>query len=134
MIRPCFKLIGCFLLPSFSWLQTRSLVPLPTLSRSDLSNYRFRLSSAPLLLHHLLRQMKGGMRCGRKRSWMRSEEKGDQTKGEGEAGVAKKRKSTLIKTNESLLLWPGYYVFFKFPSLWIVHKKEVQQTTKVRSQ
>lgn len=31
MIRPCFKLIGCFLLPLFSWLQTRSLVPLPTL-------------------------------------------------------------------------------------------------------
>lgn len=71
MIRPCFKLIGCFLLPLSSWLlQTLSLVPLPTLGRSTLRNYGASLISAPL--RFLLRQMEGGVsKGGRKKSWMR---------------------------------------------------------------
>lgn len=66
MIRPCFKLIGCFLLLLRSWpSQNLSLVPLPTLGRSALGNYGARLISAPL--RFLLRQMEGGVSKGGRR-------------------------------------------------------------------
>lgn len=68
MIRPCFKLIGCFLLPNlhFFWLLP-PLVLLPTLGSSALSNYRTQLL-------FFLRQMEGGVRGrtgGRGAGWER---------------------------------------------------------------
>lgn len=74
MIRLCFKLIGCFLLPLFpSPSQTPSLVSLPALGRSALSNYGARLISAPPLF--LLRRMEGDVR---KKGWMRKRSEAKQ--------------------------------------------------------
>lgn len=83
MIRPCFKLIGCFppssfALPLFSWLSF--LFPLSAARLWVIMG----LFAAPLLF--LLRQMEGGGKEGGRKK--------RKTKGEGGAGVRERRKES----------------------------------------
>lgn len=125
MIRLCFKLIGCFLLPLFpSPSQTSSLVSLPTLGRSALSNYGARLISAPPLF--LLRRMEGGVR---KKGWMRKRSEAKQRVKEKQEWEGR-RVPGLRPMNRLLLFWPGFYAFllyFFFAGRFLRRKSNKQQ-------
>lgn len=129
MIRPCFNLIGRFLLHSFFFCRCRlSLVPLPTRGRSALSNYRAHLiSSAP---------QKDEEWCAAE--WeekkLDEEEEWSQTKGEGgtEVKQRRRRESAWIETNNLLCGWSSI-LNFTYSSLLIVLREKLKKTQQQSS-
>lgn len=137
MIRPCFKLIGCFRLRhspfhSFLCCCRLFLLFLFPLSAAPLSVITGLVSS--LLLFSLPPQTDGGWYEGgweEKKSWMRKSKAKQRVKEEQEWERGGRRVPGLRPTNRSWLFSPAYhYAFFTFSSSLMGFSKGVQQTTR----